>query len=242
MSEELQKCVLVTGGNGGLGLAIGRFFLEKDPVCHVYLGVRENRDHAENLKNEFTERCSIVTLDVTSEKEWAKALEDVKLDGRTVNVLVNNAGHHEDHLLATMPSDAWRRVIQSNLDSVYLGSQAVIRGMMEQRFGRIINIASLSALLAPVGQTNYAAAKAGVVALGQSLAKELGRMKITVNTVSPGYIETGALADVDPNLKRTIPMRRFGKPEEVASAIFFLAGQEASYITGSNLKIDGGIF
>jgi 3-oxoacyl-[acyl-carrier protein] reductase len=118
--------------------------------------------------------------------------------------------------------------------------------MMRQRFGRIINIASLSAVLPPMGQTNYAAAKAGVVALTRTLAKETGRAGITVNAVLPGYIETEALSGMDEEGRKQakigIPMRRFGKPEEVAAAVFFLASAEASYVTGSSLKIDGGIF
>ena len=118
--------------------------------------------------------------------------------------------------------------------------------MMRQRFGRIVNIASLSAIMPPLGQTNYAAAKAGVVALSRTLAKETARAGITVNSVLPGYIETEALADMDDDARkqaqRGIPMRRFGKPDEVAAAVYFLASNEAAYITGSALKIDGGIF
>ena len=136
--------------------------------------------------------------------------------------------------------------MSANLDSVFHGCQAVVKAMMSQRFGRIINIASLSALLAPAGQANYAAAKAGVVALTQSLAKEVARAGITVNAICPGYIETGALDSIEPDKKKTlikqIPMRRIGQPVEVAAAVVFLASSQAGYITGSTLKIDGGIF
>jgi 3-oxoacyl-[acyl-carrier protein] reductase len=144
-----------------------------------------------------------------------------------------------------MPDDAWFSVIDSNLTSTFLGSRAVLRGMMGERFGRIVNVSSLSALLSPPGQTNYAAAKAGVIALTASLAKEVARMGITVNAVCPGYIETsateGGSSEEKKARKNTIPMRRFGQPREVAAAIFFLAGQDAAYITGDALKIDGGI-
>lgn len=246
MPESPSPCILVTGANGGLGLAIARYFLSHDETCFVYLGVRSNRAKAEGLHAEYPDRCSMLTLDVTDEEAWDAALESVGKDGRVVSVLVNNAGHHDDHLLATMPKQAWDDVINTNLTASFLGSQAVIRGMMMARFGRIINIASLSALLAPLGQTNYAAAKAGVVAMTQSLAKEVARMGITVNALCPGYIETTALDDMSADqakaLKKAIPMRRFGKPEEVASAVFFLANPDAAYITGSTLKIDGGIF
>jgi len=161
-------------------------------------------------------------------------------------VLVNNAGRHEDALLGQMDPASWSRVLAVNLDSVFHGSQAVLPAMISQRSGRIINIASLSALLAPPGQTNYAAAKAGVVALTQSLAKEVARIGITVNTLCPGYIETEAIAGLDAEARQRtlaqIPMRRFGRPAEVAAAVQFLACAGAAYITGSTLKIDGGIF
>jgi 3-oxoacyl-[acyl-carrier protein] reductase len=160
--------------------------------------------------------------------------------------LVNNAGHHEDGLLATLPAEAWHRVVASNLDSVFHGCQAVLPTMISQRAGRIVNIASLSALLAPAGQTNYAAAKAGVVALTQSLAKEVARIGITVNAVCPGYVDTEALRAMGEEERKgamaRVPMRRFGRPEEVAAAVRFLACAEAGYITGSVLKVDGGIF
>ena len=201
---------------------------------------------AEGLVGEFSGRCAVVVLDVTRAGDWEAVVEGVSADGRVVRVLVNNAGHHEDHLLASMPDAAWEGVIASNLNSTFLGSRAVIRGMMGGRFGRIINVASLSALVAPLGQTNYAAAKAGVVAMTQSLAKEVARMGITANSVCPGYIETAATEGGDEEerkaRKRVIPMRRFGLPREVAAAVFFLASEDAGYITGATLKIDGGIF
>jgi 3-oxoacyl-[acyl-carrier protein] reductase len=163
-----------------------------------------------------------------------------------LDVLVNNAGRHEDALLANMPVESWQKVLATNLDGTFHGCQAVLPTMIAQRGGRIVNIASLSALVPPAGQTNYAAAKAGIVALTQSLAKEVARMNITVNAVCPGFVDTESLAAMsedERNAARSrIPMRRFGKPEEIAAAVRFLACAEAAYITGSVLKIDGGIF
>jgi 3-oxoacyl-[acyl-carrier protein] reductase len=162
-----------------------------------------------------------------------------------LDVLVNNAGRHEDAMLAHMTWESWQGVRAVNLDAVFLGCQAVLPAMIAQKHGRIVNVASLSALLAPPGQTNYAAAKAGVVALTQSLAKEVARIGITVNVVCPGYIETEALAGWGPEERKVrqmqVPMRRFGKPEEVAAAVKFFASRAADYITGSVLKVDGGI-
>jgi 3-oxoacyl-[acyl-carrier protein] reductase len=240
------RSIVITGGNGGLGLGIASYFLEKDPGCRVWLGVRENRAAAAALAQANRDRCRLLTLDVTDPGAWTSAVSQVVAEDGRIDVLVNNAGQHRDRLLATMDAADWHGVIATNLDSVFHGCRAVITPMMRQRFGRIINIASLSAILPPLGQTNYAAAKAGVVALTRTLAKETARSGITVNAVLPGYIETEALAGMDEETRKqarsSVPMRRFGRPEEVAAAVFFLACQDAGYVTGSALKIDGGIY
>ncbi|MBI3870503.1 MAG: SDR family oxidoreductase [Verrucomicrobia bacterium] len=162
-----------------------------------------------------------------------------------LDVLVNKAGFHSDSLLGMMKPETWRGVLDVNLDGVFHGCQSALPLMIQQRYGRIVNISSLSAWLAPAGQTNYAAAKAGVLALTQSLAKEVARLGVTVNAICPGYIETAATRSMEASqrkrLEASIPMRRFGRPEEIAAAVRFLACPDASYITGSALKIDGGI-
>ncbi|NJM36569.1 MAG: SDR family oxidoreductase [Akkermansiaceae bacterium] len=241
-----MRSILITGGNGGLGLGIARYFLDQDAEARVWLGVRTNRSEAGKLAAGFPERCRLIELEVTKPEAWKAAIETItESDGR-LDVLVNNAGMHRDCLLAAMPDESWHSVISANLDAVFHGCRAVVTPMMRQRFGRIINISSLSAILPPLGQTNYAAAKAGVVALSQTLAKEVARSGITVNSVLPGFIDTEALGEMDEearkNAQRGIPMRRFGKPQEVAAAVYFLAGSDAGYITGAALKIDGGIF
>jgi len=239
------RVILITGANGGLGQAIARAFLTESPENHLWLGVRERRDAADKLSAEFPDRCHCVPLEVTHPSSWQEAVAKIIDVHHRLDVLVNNAGQHADALLGNMPLESWDRVVRTNLDGAFHGCQAVLPSMISQRGGRIINIASLSALLAPPGQTNYAAAKAGLVALTQSLAKEIARLNITVNAVCPGYLETQTLNDMtEPERKAAesrVPMRRLGRPEEVAAAVRFLACPDASYITGSVLKVDGGI-
>jgi 3-oxoacyl-[acyl-carrier protein] reductase len=226
-------------------MAIAESFLRESPANVVWLGVHSRRDRAEHLAHENVERCFCVALDVANAESWQQALAQILARHNRLDVLVNNAGIHEDSLLATMPEESWHRVLNANLDGVFHGCRAVLPTMISQRRGRIVNVASLSALLAPAGQANYAAAKAGVLALTQSLAKEVARIGITVNAICPGFIETDALSHITGEERRAaqlrIPMRRFGRPEEAAAAVRFLAAEEASYITGSVLKVDGGI-
>jgi 3-oxoacyl-[acyl-carrier protein] reductase len=242
MNEE--RTILVTGGNGGLGRAIGRGFLQHEPGCRVWLGVRSNQTAAEELVAEFPDRCRLIELEVGDPSQWQCAMGRILETSDSLEVLVNNAGLHRDHLLAMMPTEAWSEVMRANLDSVFHGCRTVVVQMMRQRFGRIVNVSSLSALMAPLGQTNYAAAKAGVVAFTRSLAKEVARSGITANAVLPGYIETEALADLDEEArraaKRVIPMRRFGRFEDLDGPLELLLTDAGAYITGVTLPVDGG--
>lgn len=244
-SSSESGSVLITGANGSIGLACARMFLQRRPGATVYLGCRAARAQAELLAEQFAGRCGLLALEVTDAGSWTAAVERILDETGRLDVLVNNAGQHRDSLLATMPLDDWHEVLASNLTGTFLGCRAVVRPMMAQHHGRIINIASLSALLAPAGQTNYAAAKAGVVALTQSLAKEVARAGITVNAVCPGYVLTTALQQEPAQiaeLAKRVPARRLGQPDEVAAAVCYLAGADAGYTTGAVLKLDGGIF
>jgi 3-oxoacyl-[acyl-carrier protein] reductase len=241
-----SRVILITGANGGLGQAIARCFLDEGPDNFVWLGVHRSKEHVERLAGEFSGRCAWIELDVTLPASWEAAVARVSAQHNRLDVLVNNAGKHSDSLLAMMPRKDWDEVLATNLDGAFHGCQAVLPTMITQRGGRIVNIASLSAMLAPAGQTNYAAAKAGLVALTQSLAKEVARLNITVNAVCPGFVETEALGTLGKEARQAaqakIPMRRFGRPAEIAAAVRFLACPDAGYITGSILKVDGGIY
>jgi 3-oxoacyl-[acyl-carrier protein] reductase len=229
-----------------LGCSIGRAFLEEDAANVVWLAIHHRREQADRLAQEFSDRSRVTMLEVREPAAWQETVRQVVQVDSRLDVLVNNAGIHSDALLGMMTPEIWRKVLDTNLDGVFHGCQAVLPTLISQRHGRIINIASLSAMLAPAGQTNYAAAKAGVMALTQSLAKEVARLGVTVNAICPGYVETEALGAMGQEERKrvqaSIPMRRFGRPEEVAAAVRFLACPEAGYITGSTLKIDGGIF
>jgi 3-oxoacyl-[acyl-carrier protein] reductase len=172
-------------------------------------------------------------------------MSSIETAGVPLHVLINNAGHHEDALLAHMTEAQWHSVLGSNLHGVFLGCQAAQRPLMQSRMGRIINIASLSGLHPPAGQTNYAAAKAGVIGLTQSLAKETARLGITVNAIAPAHIEGATPSSWTPEqikaAKMQSPFRRFARPEEISAAVLFLASPDASYITGTVLRMDGAL-
>lgn len=241
-----QRIILITGANGALGQATARAFLAESPDNFVWVGVHCQRKHADDMAAANPGRCRVVSLDVTNTDNWNAAVAEILKTHSRLDVLVNNAGTHDDAFLAQMKLESWRDILAVNLDGVFYGCRAALPAMISQHSGRIINIASLSALLAPAGQTNYAAAKAGVVSLTQSLAKEVARIGITVNAICPGFLETEMLAGLDAAAQQRmlaqVPMRRFGRPEEIAAAVRFLACPDAGYVTGSVLKIDGGIF
>jgi len=231
------RVALVTGASRGIGRAIASELARAG--ASVVVGYRSGREEAESLAGEIGGRA--VQADVSSADD-AKRLVDEAGD---IDVLVNNAGLTRDGLLARMSDDDWREVIDTNLSSVFYTCRAVVRPMMKKRRGAIVNVSSIVGVHGNFGQTNYAASKAGIIGFTKSLARELGSRGIRANVVAPGYVAT-QLTDVLPEeATRTMveqtPLGRIADPEEIAGAVRFLASDEASFITGDVLLVDGGL-
>lgn len=241
-----QKVAIVTGGTRGIGKAIAEAFLESG--ASVIATYASNDQSAHAFKEEmarYGERIQIKKFDVSSIKECTSFFEDISKKHEQIHILINNSGIRKDNLAASMTQEEWNDVININLRGTFNMTQQGILHMMKHRFGRIINISSIGASLGLAGQANYAASKAGQIALSKSMSKEVAKRKITINNVCPGFIETQLIDDLESELlkdyKAKIPMKRFGKPEEVAHAVLFLASDKASYITGASLEVSGGL-
>lgn len=241
-----MKCALVTGGSRGIGRAIctklagmGYYVLvnykTNTAEANITLSqVKENGGSGELLQFDVADKNQIKQI----LGGWITNSED-----KIIEVLVNNAGIREDSLMVWLKDEQWDSVIKTSLDSFFYVTRLVLDGMMMNRYGRIINVVSLSGLKGQPGQTNYSAAKGGVIAATKALAQEVGRSGITVNAVAPGFIKTDMTEGLDEKeLKRNIPVNRFGLPEEVAHAVGFLASKEASYITAEVLSVNGGLY
>ncbi len=240
------RTALVTGGSRGIGKAIvWALAREGAKVAFVYNSNTEAANKlVEDLKLDQHESMAI-QADVKDKAAADKAVEQVLEKWEKIDILVNNAGIIRDGLLATMDFEQWQDVINTNLNSVYNFSHAVVRPMMSARYGRIINMSSVAASYANPGQANYAASKGGIEGFTRCLATELARRNITVNAVAPGFIETDMTEAVrnaaGDQIKKMIPCRRLGSPDDIANAVLFLAGEDASYITGNILTVDGGL-
>jgi 3-oxoacyl-[acyl-carrier protein] reductase len=241
-----MKYALVTGGSRGIGRAVCLKLAEEG--YHILINYKSNEAEAQNtlaLVREKGTDGELMKFDVSDKQAVDQVLGawiEVNKD-KAIEVLVNNAGIRQDGLLMWMTDEQWKSVLGSSLDGFYYVTRHVVSGMLAKRYGRIVNVVSLSGLKGMPGQTNYSAAKAGVIGATKALAQEVARRGVTVNAVAPGFVRTDMTQDLkEADLKSLIPMQRFGEPEEVADAVVFLASKQASYITGEVLNINGGLY
>jgi len=236
-----NKVVLITGASGGMGKAIAKKFAEAGAKVALN-DIAQAEESLKTITQELGGRYFLA--DVSKFEEVEKMVQDIQKEFGRLDILVNNAGITQDRTLAKMTKEEWQRVIDIDLTGVFNCSKAALPLIIANQ-GKIVNISSLVGQRGNFGQVNYAAAKAGIIGFTKALTKEVGRFGVTVNAVAPGFIETRLTENLPPELKETIkkftPLGRFGKPEEVASLVVFLASEEADFITGAVINIDGGL-
>jgi len=242
-----DKVAIVTGASRGIGRAIALALAESgaDIVVNYAGSEQAAREVAAEIEG-LGRKALTIQADVADAGQVDQMVQQAIDAFGKIDILVNNAGITRDNLLMRMKEDEWDQVISTNLKGVYLCTKAVTRPMMKQRGGRIINIASVVASLGNAGQANYVAAKAGVIGLTKSVARELASRGITVNAVAPGFIETDMTAklgeDIQAGINAQIPLQRMGRPEEIAAMVRFLASDQASYVTGQTIHVYGGMY
>lgn len=241
-----NKVVLVTGGSRGIGRAIAIEAAKNGAdVAINYAGNEAAAKEVEAIIKEMGKRAIIIKADVSSEEECEKMVAKVIEELGTIDVLVNNAGITRDGLFVRMKTEDWQKVIDTNLTGIFNCTKFVAKYMMKKRTGKIINMTSVSGILGNAGQTNYSAAKAGVIGFTKALAREMAPRGINVNAVAPGFIQTDMTSAMPEKAKeeavKQIPLGKMGNPEDIANAVIFLASDKGNYITGQVLTVDGGM-
>lgn len=243
--SEQSRVALVTGASRGIGAQIAHALARQSR--HVVLMSR-NQEQLESVQTEIESQggaASVHACDVSDHTALAAAIDEIISKHKRLDILVNNAGITRDNLILRMSDEEFDTVIQTNLRSVFVTCRATLRSMMRQRWGRIVNIGSVAGLVGNSGQANYAAAKAGLIGLTRSIAKELAVKNITANVVAPGFTETDMTESLPQQVKdmatQVTPLRRFGQPREIASAVAYLTSDDGGFITGQVLAVDGGM-
>lgn len=244
MSKQLEgEIALVTGASRGIGKAIAEKLLANGATV---IGTATTDGGAEKISEYLGASGKGMCLNVADADSVTSVIKQITADFGDVSILVNNAGITRDNLLMMMKEDQWNDIIQTNLTSIYRTSKAVVRKMMKARKGRIINIASVVGSTGNPGQTNYSAAKAGMLGFTKSLAREIGSRNITVNAVAPGFIDTDMTRELEEEQREAlinqIPLNRLGAPTDIANMVAFLAGPDSGYITGETLHVNGGMY
>jgi len=245
MNKFKDKVVVVTGGCRGIGKAIVEMFLEEGALVYAwdYKIPEPGETFIEN--EEYKNNVRVIQVDVSSTDSVNSAAQKVIDEAGKVDILVNNAGITRDNLLIRMSEAEWDSVLNTNLKGAFLCTKALVRPMMNQRWGRIINISSVVGEIGNAGQANYSASKAGLIGFTKSIAKELASRNILVNAIAPGYVRTAMTDKLSPEQKeaflKNIPLRREAEPEDIAKVVLFLASDYASYITGQVINVDGGL-
>jgi len=241
-----MKYAFVSGGSRGIGRAICIELAKMGyPIIINYLNNKEKAIETQLLVEAEGVKAELLPFDVANEeavnKQFTKWEEEHPND--MIEVVINNAGIRRDNLMVFMENNDWHSIIDTHLNGFFYVTRRLLKGMLTNRYGRIVNVVSLSGLKGLPGQTNYSAAKAGIIGATKALAQEIARKNVTVNAVAPGFISTDMTNDLDENsLKAMIPMNRFGKPEEVSSIVAFFASKKASYITGTVISVNGGLY
>lgn len=245
MNRLKDKVAVITGSARGIGFVIAKVFAEEGAKVVILDVNQESVDNAINEIAKINEEVSGFVADVTNQEMIAKTIKEIISKYKKIDILVNNAGITKDGLLMKMKESDWDAVINVNLKGTFLCTQKVIRYMLKQRSGSIINISSVIGVMGNAGQANYAASKGGIIALTKSSAKEFASRSIRVNAVAPGFIETEMTAKLPESViedyAKSIPLNRMGKPRDVANLCLFLASDDSNYITGQVIKVDGGL-
>ena len=237
-----MKNVLITGATGGIGSAILDIFY-KNGFNIIASGT--NEDKLKKLQDKYSERVSTIRCDLSDENQINHLVSQVQSSCDSIDILINNAGITKDNVFLRMQKDQWDDVINVNLNSNFLLTKLVIKGMIKKRWGRIVNITSVVAKMGNAGQANYVASKSAIEGYSRTLAQEVASRNITINCVAPGFVDTDILSTIEPeklkDMTKNIPVGRIGIPEDVSNAVFFLSSEESSYITGQVIHVNGGL-